>query len=209
MVQASASRSLVKMFPGSKSTFYHNGKKFNYDRMIKYIYGDNTEDNLSSGHESDYEDVNFDEDELIEDDGVNQYRHIYHPEYQKVKIGPSKLKKSENSSGGNSKKDIGEGSRSQDAKYLLDFPPLPEPLIPPKPASQTLGILCFCNGYCQHFDSRTSSTNTDVEMNPSKKIRLAEDVEMEDEEEVEEPKVPTETPKKRKQLDDRHKWRVE
>ena len=46
-------------------------------------------------------------------------------------------------------------------------------------------------------------------MNPSKKIKLAEDVEMKDKEEEEEPEVAAETSKKRKQLDERHKWRVE
>ena len=185
MVQASAkSSSRRNMFPGSKSTFFHNGKKFNYDRMIKYIYGDNTEDNLSSGHESDDEEVNFNVDVLIEDDGVNQYRHIYYPEYKKVKIGPSKLKKSESSSSSE--------SSSQDPKYLEDFPPLPQPLIPPPKPAQTLGILCFCNGFChccQHFDS---GANTNDEMNPSKKIKLAEDVEMEDKEEKESDEVAAE-----------------
>ena len=136
MVQASASRSLVKMFPGSKSTFYHNGKKFNYDRMIKYIYGDNSEENqLSSGHESDNEELNLNKDILIEDDGVNQYRHIYQPVYRKVKIGPSKLNKRENSLGGE------ESSSSQDANYQREYPPLPQPLNPPPKPSQTLGIL--------------------------------------------------------------------
>ena len=201
MVQAAAASRSLKMFPGSKSTWFHNGKKFNYDRMIKYIYGDNSEENqLSSGHESDNEELNLNKDILIEDDGVNQYRHIYQPVYRKVKIGPSKLNKRENSLGGE------ESSSSQDANYQREYPPLPQPLNPPPKPSQTLGILCFCNGYCEHFHS---DTNTYDEMNPSKKIKLAEDVEMKDKEEEEETEVAAETSKKRKQLDERHKWRVE